>query len=312
MTERLPRSVGELLSDALGLFRRHFVTMYLLALPFCAGDLLLREASSSATDKLRALLKGDPSSLDVSAVVQGLVAGVGGLGLWLASSVVTTLMAAGLIVLTREAWFGRPLKLADAFGAMLSRGASLVVTSLLFIVILLAAAVVPLVVPAVLVAVGGPFLALTFVLAIPAAIVGFIFLSLRWGLYAQTAVLEERFGPDAFSRSAALTDARGLPILEGAKFRLSILFIITLVLSFTLQGLFVIPRLVIGSASGWNLEDGLPPLASMPLWFIVPFGLIEVATNALLVPFGSVLVTLFYYDLRVRYEALDLESPSTT
>ena len=50
----------------------------------------------------------------------------------------------------------------------------------------------------------------------------------------------------------------------------------------------------------------------MPLWFIVPFGAIEVLANALVVPFTSLLMTLFYFDLRVRFEGYDLTPESSS
>ena len=48
MDDRQPRSTGELLSDALSLFRRHFKLLYSLALPFCAVEMIMREAGKSA------------------------------------------------------------------------------------------------------------------------------------------------------------------------------------------------------------------------------------------------------------------------
>ena len=42
----LPRTTGEILSDAVAMFRAHFRSFYLLALPFCAVDLFLREGAA--------------------------------------------------------------------------------------------------------------------------------------------------------------------------------------------------------------------------------------------------------------------------
>jgi hypothetical protein len=307
MEERVPRSTGEVLSDAVGLLRRHFKSMYLLSLPFCAADVVFREAGQSAMQILRTKLD-DPTKVDVDTVVQALAAAAGGIGLILASAVALQLLSAGIIAMSGRAWRGSTPVLGDAAGAIGSRGASLVLTGLLFIL----AFVVAMLVPAVLIGVTAAFV--DPIVAVLVAILGVVFLigaaiylTLRWGLFSQTVVLEGRFGPGAFSRSTELMAGRGLPFFESAKFRLSILFLVSFALSSTVQSLFIAPRLVLAAFTDWKLQDGLPPLAAMPIWFIIPFGLIEVATNALIVPFSSVLMTLFYYDTRVRYEAVDIE-----
>jgi hypothetical protein len=315
MQERLPRSTGEILSDALALLRRHFKAFYLLALPFCAVDLVLREAAQSALASLRSRA-GDAGALDLEATGQMLQRLGAGLGLFVGSALVIQLLVAGLVAMAGEAWRGRSPARGVATGAMLGRGAMLIATTALFwlaIVLLIVLVAVPLGVAAALLLpqAGGPASVLggigIGIVALGAFLVGLIALSLRWGIFTQAVVLEGRIGTGAFSRSTGLMAGRGLPLLEGAKFRLSLLFLITFGLSLSLQSLFAIPRLGVAFATGWTFLDGTPPLASMPVWFIVPFGLLEVATNALLVPFGSVLLTLFYFDLRVRYEGLDLE-----
>ena len=42
------------------------------------------------------------------------------------------------------------------------------------------------------------------------------------------------------------------------------------------------------------------------LWAL-PLAFFQVATNALVLPLNGVISTLFYYDLRVRYEGFDLD-----
>lgn len=310
MQERLPRSAGEILSDALAVLRRHFKALVLLALPFCAVDLILREGGQSALQSLRAVLMQDPDLINVDGVLELAATAAGGLGLIIGSAVVLQLLFAGLVALAGNAWHGQELLAGVALDAMARRGAALIFTALLFMVVVTAILFVPVGLVAVLAAVGGPLAAIVAgILAAGVVVVAFIFFTLRWGLYTQAVVLEGRFGPGAFARSAELMAGRGVPLFEGAKFRLSILLLIAFALSGTLQSLFAIPRLAVAAATGWSFVDGMPPLASMPLWFIIPFGLLEVVTNALVMPFSSVLLTLFYFDLRVRYEALDLAPP---
>lgn len=315
MRERRPRSTGELLSDAMAVLRSHFKTLALLALPFCAVDLILREGGQAALASLKASLGSDSGPIRLEQLAQSAAAGLGGLGLLLGSIVVTQLLTVGVMAMAAEVWRGRRPAVPFALERILACGAPQVVTSILFVVVLVGAVVAPLIlagIAAVLTAgaVGGAMATALGVLGAALAAVLVIAVTLRFGLYGQAVVLEERFAMDAFARSAALMAPQGLPLRESAKFRLSLLFFVSFALSLTQQGLVAIPRIVLASAGSWSVSDGLPPLASMPLAFIVPAALAEVALNAAIAPFAGVLLTLFYFDLRVRTEALDLEDES--
>jgi hypothetical protein len=141
------------------------------------------------------------------------------------------------------------------------------------------------------------------------ALIAFIVLTLRWSLYSVVVVTEGRSLWAALSRSSELTAPRGLPLGETPRFRLSVIFLIGLALAGVLQSLFVVPRLVIAIATGWSFSDGaLPGLAALPVWFMVPFGLVEVVTNAAVLPFSAFLLCFFTLDLRVRYEGADVDN----
>lgn len=304
--ERMPRSTGEILSDAVSLLRRHFRAFYFVALPFCTVDLLLREGGNAVMDAARRQLTG----LELAQALPVLASLSGALGLIFAALIVGTLLSVALIHMTAEVWAGRPPVPRAALTAMARRGPALVVTSLLFMLTLLLATMVPavvlVVVGAVLGTVGvvfGGVVAMIWVLVIA------LVLALRWLLYPQTVVVEDRFAAGALSRSTVLMAARGLPFFESPKVRLSLLLLVTLALSATLSSLFAGPRLVWAFATGWELQNGLPPLLGMPLWSVVPLALTEVALQAVIAPLGAVLTTLFYLDLRVRFEGLDLEPP---
>lgn len=311
MNERPPRSTGEILSDALALLRRHLRLTFTLALPFCAVDLMLREAGQSMLSRFTSQFGQEPGSLDPDMILGAVAGGVAGLGLLLASMLVVSVLAVGIVALTSSAWHGRAPALGDALRAITSRAAPALLTMLLFFAAL-----------AGVVAAAGVLVAIATVVStiidslVTAVLVGgavsifllwaVVFLTLRWSVNLQAVVLEERSGPSALARSSELMAHHGAPLFHSAKMRLSLLFLCTFAISLTMQSLFIAPRLVLALASGWTIKDGLPPLASMPLWFIVPFGVLEVLTNALVVPFSAVLMTLFYFDLRVRNEGLDL------
>jgi hypothetical protein len=308
MEERPPRSTGELVSDAMSLLRRHFKLLFSLALPFCAVDLVVREAGQSMLQKFRNQLEQNPAAIDLDMLLQTVADLSAGVGLLMSSVIFVQVLAVGLISLTSSAWHQRPVVLGDAIQAVVSRGAALIGTTLLWLAAIVSVVAVAVAVIAAAALTGSlPLIVLASAAAAAVTVGALILLTLRWGVYTQAVVLEGRFGPGALARSTELMAGRGVPFFHSAKLRLSLLFLITFGISGTLQSMFAAPRLLVAFATGWNLSDGLPPLASMPLWFIVPFGMTEVLTNALVVPFSSVLLTLFYLDLRVRYEGIDLE-----
>jgi len=303
-----PRSTGEVISDAVSVLRRSFSVIFAVAVPFCAADLLLREVAQSFMLGLTALLQ-DPDNANfenLAAAIPNLAAAVGFLS---ASFCVQQLVSGVVTAVGEQAFLGQPASAKAALRRVLARGGPLIVTSLVFMVAMLGAFSIIVAVPTAIGVVAAiatgipPLMLLAF---IPAVIVGLavlLILTLRWSLYTPIVITEGRWGFGALRRSSALTASRGLPFAETPRFRLSVLFLIALAISSVLQSLFVVPRLVVAVLTGWSFSDGaFPGLAQLPLWFAVPFGLIEVVTNAAVIPLSGLLVALFMFDLRVRYE----------
>lgn len=319
MQHRRPRETGELLTDAMAVLRRHFKTLTPLALPFCALDLVLREGGQAVLASARTLLGPGAGKQSVAGMLELVAAGSAGVGMLLGSMILMQLLTVAVVAATSEDWHARRPTVAHALTAVVARGASQVLTFTLFVAALSVVFVVPVllgvvagtllggdgagVVPVGLVVGAGLGLVVAVVLAIAVA--------LRFGLYTQAVVLESLVAGGAFTRSTALMASRGLGVFSGAKFRLSVLLFVAFALAASLQALFTVPRLVLATAMGWSTADGVPPLLSMPLAFIVPFALVEVALNALIAPLVGVLQTLFYFDMRVRTEALDLDARLT-
>lgn len=305
---RVPLSVGELVSDALAELRKHLRVFAVVALPFSAVDLLCREAASSSLDAARNALGTDPSAVQLGEIGTAALTATVGIGLYVGSFMATQLLGAVCVFLAARAWARAPLSLGDGLRGGLRRALPLVVTGLLLTLMLIAAETPAVIGAVVLIALQDASLAWIagpFVLAY--ALAALVLITLRFGLFTQTCVLEGHHTLGAFSRSAELVSARGERLFEGPKVRLSLVFLVSMALGFTLQGLFSLPRFLMAGAIGWSVSDaGLPPLTALPLWFGVPFSLVEVATNAVLYPFTSILLTLFYFDLRVRTEAIDL------
>jgi len=212
-------------------------------------------------------------------------------------------------VVGEQAFAGRPASAREALARMAARGGPLILTSLLFMLVVGSATMGALLLPTALAGLVALQMGLVWVLfpglglGLLASLIIMLVLTLRWSLYAPTVVCEGRSMFSALARSSALTAPRGLPFFETPRFRLSVMLLIALGISSVLQSLFVVPRLVVAFITGWSFSDGgLPGLTHLPLWFGVPFGLIEVVTNAAVIPLSGVLLALFTFDLRVRYE----------
>jgi hypothetical protein len=303
-----PRTTGEVISDAVTVLRRHFGVVFSLAVPFCAVDVLLREVSQSFLAGLGpTLLKpGGATPDDLLSALPDL----GIVGGFLAAAFATQQVLMGAVtVVGEQAFAGRAASAREALARMAARGGPLILTSLLFMLIVGGVTAMALALPTVLAAVvalqtGTVWLLFVgFGCGLLGSLVVMLVLTLRWSLYAPTVVCEGLSLWSALSRSSALTAPRGLPFIDTPRFRLSVLLLIALGISSVLQSLFVVPRLVVAFVTGWSFSSGgLPGLTHLPLWFAVPFGLIEVVTNAAVIPLSGLLLALFTFDLRVRYE----------
>lgn len=305
---REPRTNGEIISDAVSVLRRHFGAVFSLALPLCAVDLVLRELSQSllASVSPTLLKSGGPSPDELLAAVPIFLASM---GLFVAAFSTQQLLVGGVTVVAEQAFMDRPASAPEAARRLLSRGGALLATTLLFVVLVASLAGLTFLMPTVaggllaLATESWPLLILGVIAGLVGGLVVVLLLTLRWYLYAPAVIGEGSSWWRALQRSSSLTSPRGLAFAQTPRFRLSVVLLIALGISSVLQSLFVVPRLIVAAVTGWSFSDGgLPGLAQLPLWFGVPFGLIEVVTNASVIPFSGILLALFSFDLRVRYE----------
>ncbi len=311
-TPLAPLSAGEIVTDALALLRRHFGPVFFTALPFAASDVLLRETGSVLLGRTRDAL-GNGSHAASQALTGALAMFAAGLAAFAASVMVVQLLTALTTHLTADAWLGRAPQALTAL-KRLRRVAWRVFTIGALFLLAIVAAVTPSVVLIIIAIALFSGLALFGACVAAAALALFTtaFVTLRVGLYLQACLLEGCGVMAAFARSTDLMRSRGEGFWRGAKLRLSLLLLVTIPLSFAMQGLFALPRYLMALSLGWNVSDaGLPPLTALPVWFGVPFAVIEVATNSAVLPLTGIVMTLFYFDARVRYEGLDVvASPS--
>lgn len=315
---RLPRSTGEIITDAVGVLRRHFGVIFAMAVPICAADLLVREVGTSMLLGINTALS-DPGGAGPD-VLLGLAPNfLAGMGFLAASFALQMLLNGSVTAVVADVWDGHQPAARRAVQVMATRGAPLLATSLLFLLVMTIAITAVLGVPTAL----GTALAIAtdqfafaiigMLLGLPVAFVLLIVLSLRWSLYTPAVVCEGVSMFKALRRSSSISAGRGLPFTETPRFRLSVVLLVALAISSVLQSLFVAPRLLMAVATGWSFSDGgLPGLAQLPLWFAVPFGLVEVITNAAVIPLSGTLLALFFFDLRVRYDVDDTDVDAAT
>lgn len=126
-----------------------------------------------------------------------------------------------------------------------------------------------------------------------------VILALMWSLTIPVAVLEDKGLGDSVSRSAELT--------KGSRGRIFVVGVLYLVLLYTITLLWELPIFAaIGMFSrGHNPKD-------FPLWIQVATPLGSFFTQCILGPIFSIILTLIYYDQRVRKEAFDLQHMMAT
>lgn len=302
----VPKSIGELLTDGLALLRKTALPIALIAMPFCVLELVVRDTIFGL---LPVLLEGvtPETPIDEALALLGWL-GLSVSALVLLLAFVTQTLSVAVTTRAAASLFGQALTPADVFRSVAGRGLGIAGTTLLWFVAIVAigfvlpsavlVAVVYLTASTLFAVLGGVLWLLWFVVVL-------IVLGLRWAVWPQVLALEGLTGRKALARSRALMGPEGVRFDQNPKFRLSLLLLIYFVVQSAVQQLFLLPTLLRGL-------DQSPPFSDMSLWsmgllWAVPLAFGQVATNALVLPLNGVLSTLFYFDLRVRYEGFDLD-----
>ncbi len=320
MSTLRPLAVGEIIDRSASFWRAHWKPLFQLLLGFQllqyifvkAFDLVyrqqLRRALGGATFDPMEWIK-NPPDLDPRALVQ-MYAGLAVYGFLMVVLSQVSGVAGSRYVYARMTWGPTSTVWQSVRFAFERFGASLGVTMLSFGAgALMSLAILSL--PAALIAAGAFWgLPLLMVAAVPFLIVGPILLLLwfvmRFILTAQVTAAEPTLSAwGIFRRTGALSSGRVGPGFMGwVKGRLTVLVTIVfgiLMLIGTVTGL---PTLLLQASYG-NMLD--PARISPPLWLLVPADLIQVVGGALVAPIYIVFQVVFYVDMRVRREGLDLE-----
>jgi hypothetical protein len=153
----------------------------------------------------------------------------------------------------------------------------------------------------VLIVLGGLLLSAGSLLAI-------LWFVLRFLLASQVIALEDVGAWQVFQRCGALSSGSvGAGVFGFVKVRLAVLVTVVGLILFAVSLLFGLPALIIQAVYG-NLTDPMNATPeAIPQLLMVPAQLLQVIAQSLVGPLFVVFSVVFYADMRVRREGLDLE-----
>jgi hypothetical protein len=139
-------------------------------------------------------------------------------------------------------------------------------------------------------------------------LVALLWFIIRVAVAPQVLAVEDVTGWGAFRRAGVLSSGRIGPGFDGwVKVRLTVLITVVGVILFILSGVANAPALIIQQVYGNVFDPMRATPGSLPQHFLVPAELIGTVLSALVQPIFTVVQTLFYVDMRVRREGLDLQ-----
>jgi hypothetical protein len=277
-----PRSVAEMVDIATVLFRLNFLALVAVVaaveVPFAALYLWAQSALFTPSARANMTQFNDPRAVLVL------------LALALLHSLGLVVLMGAATRYVSERVLSRAVTFRSAWAPALRRAPALAATA----VLLLLAAMAPVAASALVELVASPLGALSIFLTLPLA----IHIGIRVSMAPQVLILEGAGPVQALRRSWRL--------LRGSVWRtVGLMALVFLVLLGVGEGLVIVLELLLiylPSALGVHISaDALLPLQSV----------ITSAANVLTLPLYPAAFTLFYYDLRVRREAFDIEMLAT-
>lgn len=303
-----PLRIGEVIDRALAIYRRHFKVLFPLTLllesPLYAVSQVYL-ASLSDLSSVEALQNPDQAAQLATrlGIVSGVIIVVSAFAYFIIAAAIAGAVAPAMI--GGEPSFGKALaSLARRLPAILSGALfqflAYLVASVLAILPLGAAAVLMLLWRM-------PVLALLCYLgAVGCMLLAMLWVFVRYSLSASAAGVEGRPAWRALTRSSWLMRSKpGTPFVQWPSVRASILLLGSLAITFAIQSLVGLPRLIAQLATGQSFLHPKPFGFPLPLQiFLMAF---EACGAAALHPIGVLTIVVFYFDRRARREGLDLE-----
>ncbi len=323
MVDLRPLTLGEIIDRSATIWRTHWKALFKLFLGVQLASYILMKAWELVGKKyfpitrggaqLAETLKADPlqavKQISLSAIGFVAIMAISGLGSYFIAVASTRYiypqMVGGASTLSesmRFAW----TRAGAIFGFfLLMAGWTLLISSMLVLPGAL------LILPAVL-GKATPVLALLAVLGSILVLVGLVvailWFILRFMLGAQPLALEDVGSLGAFRRSDALSSGRVGPGFLGlTKVRLTIVFTVVAVIYVAVTMVFAIPEIVIQFMYANPFNPAGADLDKVPALLAVPAELLQVVAQTVVTPLLVVFDIVFYVDMRVRREGLDLE-----
>ncbi len=148
------------------------------------------------------------------------------------------------------------------------------------------------------------------IFAVIASFAGILFLALwfimRFVLVAQVVAMEDVSALAAFRRTGVLSSGRVAPGFDGlVKVRLTVLITVVGAILLLVSALTGIPQFVLQGVYGSGFGAGA--LVEPPQYLLVPAELFQILAGSIVSPLYVVFQVVFYVDMRIRREGLDLE-----
>jgi hypothetical protein len=313
-----PLAIGELIDRAAVLWRTHFWALLRLYLPL---QLTIYALSKAFALSVAAWAPAFAGGLDASAVEadpfalvsQLAVLAVGGVLLLLLTTLGTWFIAVAATHYVVKVRLGEPVGVPEAFARAWHRAGSLTwayLLSLGWTAAVFAASVVPGVAVLGLGLLAPASLRWLAFLSVPLLLLGpliaVLWYVLRFFLTAQVVAAEDGSAWDALGRSGELVSGRvGEGLLNLVKVRATILLTVAFAILLVVSLVTGLPALVMGGLAAAESSGTQVPQISQ--WVLVPAALLQALAQAAFAPLLHVIAALFYLDMRVRREGLDVE-----
>lgn len=320
-----PLAIGEIIDRSASFWRKHWLPLFRLNLGFQlagfamlkAWELGIRQIAPAAVSskQMTVLMQSQPEEAFRQLGIS-LGAG-GGTGLvFVAVSFIAGVAASRYIW---PAWLGQPVTVGESFARTLKslpRTLSILLLTLLAPLLVLAVALAPsgaLAIGAYQTLDTSP--AATVVLALLAALLSGVALVgvvlwwiLRFAVVHQVIALEDKGVWETFKRSGDLASGRiGKGFFSLVKWRLMVLITVGAAIIGAVSTLSSLPATLVQLIYGNALDPMNATPENVPQGLLIPLQLISVVAGAVVAPLSTVFTCVFYGDMRVRREGLDLE-----
>lgn len=156
--------------------------------------------------------------------------------------------------------------------------------------------------------VGFAFVIVGMLLWVLGAFVAFVWYAVRFMLTAEVLAMEEGGPLRALRRSGELVSGRlGAGFFNLVKVRAAIVVTVSTVITLVMGLVTSLPTIVIQQIYGHVFDPARANPDAIPQALLVPAQLLQVAAQAALLPLTLAFGALFYLDMRVRREGLDIE-----